>query len=80
MDVNDSNEQNDNIFPNPADVFVNLSVEGSSMIRVYNAMGQLMDAFIAENQQVKIETSHYPAGFYFVQVDGHGLGKFLVKH
>lgn len=80
VDVNDSNEQNDNIFPNPADVFVNLSVEGSSMIRVYNAMGQLMDAFIAGNQQVKIETSHYPAGLYFVQVDGHGLGKFLVKH
>ena len=79
-EVEEDNELLISLFPNPADAFVNLSVEGSSMIRVYNAMGQLMDAFIAENQQVKIETTHYPVGLYFVQVDGHGLGKFLVKH
>ena len=50
------------------------------MIRVFNAMGQLMDAFIAENQQVKIETNNYPVGLYFVQVDGQRFGKFVVKH
>ena len=79
-EVEEDKDQRISLFPNPADVFVNLSVEGSSMIRVYNAMGQLMDAFIAENQQVKIETTHYPVGLYFVQVDGHGFGKFVVKH
>ena len=50
------------------------------MIRVYNAMGQLMDSFIAENQHVKIETSHYPVGLYFVQVDGQSIEKFVVRH
>ena len=78
--VDESNEQNVNLFPNPADDFVNLFVKGSSVIRVYNAMGQLMDAFVAENQQVKIETSHYPVGLYFVQVDGKGFVKFMVRH
>ena len=78
--IDDVNEQNVNLFPNPADDFVNLFVKGSSVIRVYNAMGQLMDAFIAENQQVKIETNDYPIGLYFVQVDGQRFGKFVVKH
>lgn len=78
--IDDANEQKFNLFPNPAGDFVNLSVDGSSVIQIYNALGQLMDAFIAENQQVKIETGNYPEGLYFVQVDGKGMGKFVVRH
>lgn len=78
--VDNANEQKFNLFPNPADGFVNLSVEVSDVIKVYNTQGQMMDSFIAESQQVRIGTSNYSEGLYFVQVDGQGFGKFVVKH
>ena len=68
------------LFPNPADGFVNFLVDGSSMIRVYNAQGQIMDAFVTQNKQVQIATEHYPGGMYFVQVNGKGYGRFVVSH
>ena len=68
------------LFPNPVDGFVNLTVESSSLVRIYNALGQLMDSFIAENQQTRIETGNYPEGFYFVQVEDQGFGKLVVRH
>lgn len=79
-DVEEESEANYELFPNPADTFVNLSVKGSSLVQIYNALGQLTDSFVVENQQVKIETGNYPEGLYFVQVDGQGFGKFVVKH
>ena len=79
-DLDETNGKIVGLFPNPADGFVNLSVEGSSMIQVYNVIGQLMDSFIVKNQQVRIETSSYPEGLYFVQANGQGVGKFVVRH
>lgn len=79
-DVEEESEANYELFPNPADTFMNLSVKGSSLVQIYNALGQLTDSFVVENQQVKIETGNYPEGLYFVQVDGQGFGKFVVKH
>ena len=78
--VYEEKEQNVNPFPNPADDFVNLKVEKSSVIRIYNSLGQMMDSFVAENQQVMIETSSYSEGLYFIQVDGRKLGRFVVSH
>lgn len=66
------------VFPNPADGFATISATG--LIRVYNSLGQLMDLFVSENEQVRIETGNYPEGLYFVQVDGKGFGKFIVRH
>lgn len=66
------------IYPNPADGFVNIGASG--VIHVYNAMGQLMDVFIANNQQFRINTSKYTDGLYFIQVDGRQFGKFVVRH
>ena len=79
-DVEEENETNYELFPNPADTFVNLSVEGSSLVQIYNALGQLMDSFVVENQQAKIETGNYSEGLYFVQVNGQGFGKVVVRH
>jgi len=71
---------NGTLFPNPADGFVNMSLDGSNEIRVYNATGQLMGTYIVDSQQVSIETSHYPDGLYFVQVNGKAYGRFMVRH
>jgi len=66
------------LFPNPADGFVNIGAHG--MIRVYNSLGQLIDSFIADNQQRRVVTENYPDGLYFVQVDGRQFGRFVVRH
>ena len=79
-DMEEENEANYELFPNPADTFVNLSVKGSSLVQIYNALGQLTDSFVVENQQVKKETDNYPEGLYFIQVNGKAFGKFVVKH
>lgn len=79
-DVEEESEANYELFPNPADTFVNLSVKGSSLVQIYNALGQLTDSFVVENQQVKMETDNYPDGLYFIQVNGKAFGKFVVKH
>lgn len=80
QDIKEENEAVIGLFPNPADGFVNLVVESSSMIQVYNVLGQLMDSFVSENQLVRIETVRYPEGLYFVQVNGQGMEKFVVRH
>ena len=79
-DVEEESKANYELFPNPADTFVNLSVKGSSLVQIYNALGQLTDSFVVENQQVKMETDNYPEGLYFIQVNGKAFGKFVVKH
>ncbi len=78
--IDDANERKYNLFPNPADDFVTFTVESSSLVRIYNALGQMMDSFIADCQQIRIETGSYPEGFYCVQVDGQSFGKLLVRH
>ena len=77
--VNEDKEMKFSIFPNPVDDFLNLSVESSSRVRVYNSLGQLMDSFIPENGQVGLRTEHYPDGLYILQVDGK-TGRFMVRH
>ena len=78
--MNENDGQNLSLFPNPADDFVTLTVESSSLVRIYNALSQLMDSFVSDNQQVRIETSRYPEGLYFIQVDGKNYGRFVVSH
>lgn len=68
------------LFPNPADGFVNLSLEVSGVVRVYNALGQMVDSFVAESGQTCLVTENYPNGLYYVQVNGHGAARFVVKH
>ena len=77
-DVSDNQPKGGVIFPNPADGFVNIEAQG--LVQVYNGMGQLMDTFESESQQIRIEISRYPDGLYFIQVNGKGLRKFVVRH
>ena len=77
-DVLDNQQEGCAIFPNPADGFVNIEAQG--LVQVYNGMGQLMDTFESESQQIRIEISRYPDGLYFIQVNGKDLRKFVVRH
>ena len=79
-DVSEVDEQALVVFPNPADDFLNLSVETLDTVRIYNALGQLMDSFVAENEQVQLVTGRYPNGVYVVQVNGKVSARFVVSH
>ncbi len=84
MDCNESTNEtsadNDYLYPNPANNFINLSTEVSNEIRIYNSTGQLMGTYIADAPQTTIPTNHYPDGIYLIQINGKTTGRFLVKH
>ena len=65
------------LYPNPTEGFININANG--IVRIYNAVGQLMGSFVAENEQIMIDTNGYPEGLYIVQVDGKNHGRFVVK-
>jgi len=76
--VNEHN-QNLTLYPNPANDFVTLSGENLSMVRVYNALGQKVDEFEANGSELRINTTRYENGVYFVKTDEKTM-KFVVKH
>jgi hypothetical protein len=77
-DVFDNQQEGCAIYPNPANDVLN--IEANALIQVYNSLGQLMDAIVSDSQHVKIDINRYLDGLYFVQVNGKGMGKFVVKH
>ena len=75
----DENEASFTIFPNPANESVTLKGENLGTVRVYNALGQKMDEFEANDSELRINTSGYESGVYVVKT-GEKMMKFVVKH
>ena len=79
----DGVSQNDNqaimIYPNPANNFVTLSGENLGTVLVFNALGQKVEEFEANGRELRINTTGYENGVYFVKTDETTL-KFVVKH
>ena len=75
----DENEASATIFPNPANDFVTLKGEDLGTVRVYNALGQKMEEFEANGDELRINTSGYESGVYVVKT-GEKMMKFVVKH
>lgn len=68
------------VSPNPVDEYVNLSLETLDEVRIYNALGQLMESFVAESENVRLATDRFPNGLYIVQINGKGSARFVVSH
>ena len=68
------------IYPNPAHDFVTLTGQNLGTVSVYNAMGQKVEEFVAEGQSLKIATTRYPNGVYFVKTSGGESQRFVVTH
>lgn len=79
-DLDETEEKIVDVYPNPADDFVNLNIEVPAQIFVYNNMGQLVESFFCQDNQLRLVTSHYSNGLYLVQVNGQVLGRFVVNH
>ena len=75
----DENETSATLFPNPANDFVTLKGESLGTVRVYNALGQMVDEFEANGSELRINTVGYENGVYFVKTDEQTL-RFVVKH
>ena len=75
----DENEASIALFPNPANDFVTLKGEDLGTVRVYNALGQKMEEFEANGNELRINTSGYESGVYVVKT-GEKMMKFVVKH
>ena len=67
------------LFPNPANDFVTLKGESLGTVRVYNTLGQVMDEFEANGNELLISTAGYENGIYFVKANEKTM-KFVVKH
>lgn len=73
------------IYPNPASDLLNVMVSGageSVNIKVYNALGQIIDEFNIKDTQAAINLSKYNKGLYYIGVDDgvhNALKKFIKK-
>ena len=67
------------VYPNPANGYVTLSGESLGTVRVYNALGQKVDEFEANGNELRINTTGYENGVYFVKTDEATL-RFVVRH
>ena len=79
VNVNDHVQSFVNLYPNPANDFVTLSGENLGTVRVYNVLGQKMDEFDTENTELRINTTNYENGVYFIKTNETTL-RFLITH
>lgn len=78
MDVNEC-QPTLSLSPNPANDFVTLKGENLGMVSVYNALGQKLDEFIMEGDELNINTSKYESGVYLIK-SGEKTLRFVVTH
>ena len=67
------------LYPNPANDFVTLSGENLGTVSVFNAMGQKVETFEANGNELRIATNRYSEGIYFVKANSQTL-RFVVTH
>ena len=74
-------ELNNNLklFPNPANESLTIKGENLGMVRVFNTLGQMVDAFEANGNELNINTTGYENGVYVVKAGEQTL-RFVVKH
>ena len=68
-----------NLFPNPANESVTLKGENLGKVRVFNAIGQKVDEFEANGNELHFGTAHYGNGVYYIKA-GETVMKLVVKH
>ena len=71
--------QNISIYPNPANESVTLKGENLGTVRVYNALGQKVNEFEANGNELRINTAVYSNGVYVVKTNEKAL-RFVIKH
>ena len=78
-DVKENGSHSFTLYPNPANDFVTLKGEDLGTVRIYNALGQMVEEFEANGSETNINTAGYGNGVYVVKV-GEKVMRFVVKH
>lgn len=65
--------------PNPANDFVTLKGENLGMISIYNTLGQKLNEFFTEGDELNINTTNYENGIYFIK-SGEQVFRFVITH
>lgn len=67
------------LYPNPANERLTLKGESRGFISVYNALGQKVDEFYKEGNELNINTANYENGNYIIKTAEKAL-RFMVNH
>jgi len=72
--ISDEVSENDiNVFPNPANNVINIvSEKNIENIKILNFIGQVIFEETSNSNNVKLNSSDYPAGIYFLQINISG--------
>ena len=63
-----------NIFPNPVKDVLTVKGENMKQVVIYNSVGQMVETFNAESDEVRVDVSAYNNGMYLINViDNNGV-------
>lgn len=68
------------IAPVPANDFVNITGKNLGKVSIYNAIGQRVEEFDTEGDNLRISTTDYPNGIYFVRTAQGETRRFIIAH
>lgn len=68
------------IAPVPANDFIYITGENIGRITIYNAVGQRVEEFDTEGDNLRISTTDYPNGIYFVRTAQGETRRFIIAH
>lgn len=68
-DINKLEQQNIEVYPNPASNFINIKAENITNIRIINTVGQVMIKNDVNTNHAQININDLQSGVYFIQID-----------
>ena len=77
--VIENDSQTYTLFPNPANESVTIKGENLGSVRIYNALGQLVESIEASGNELSINTANYLNGVYFIKVNETTM-RFVISH
>ena len=76
----DENIQSFSLTPIPANEFVTLKGENLGMVTIFNMLGQKIDDYFAEGEELVIPTASLPNGIYFAKTAQGKTQRFVIAH
>ena len=67
------------VYPNPANDFVKIEGNNLDNVQIFNILGQKVEEFEMQGNELNVNTSDYENGVYFVKVGGK-TQRFVVTH
>jgi len=85
LSVNDLNNNEIQVFPNPADDEVSIQNRAGNQyeVKLINTSGRIVFTKNSSDKELKINTSEFPNGIYFFQVNGGQINstqKLIIQH